>query len=404
MRILHTSDWHLGQKFISQSREAEQQMALDWLLEVIEKEQVDVLIVAGDIFDVNNPPVSAEEMYYHFLTRLKKTCCQHVVITGGNHDSPSKLNAPRGLLKALNMHVVGATTGDLDDEIIVFEGKDGEPDLMVAAVPFLRERDFRTITAGESAGERIRRIQEGIVAHYQEIIAKTIDFKGFMVATGHLFAKGASTHEEQQNIYLGNLDNIAADQFPERFDYIALGHIHRMQKVGKQDRIRYAGSLIPLSFSEISDKKGVLLVDFDKNQKTPAIREIIAPVFRRLVTIKGKMSEVEQKLQKNHQPTDPLPAWVEIIVTSDPGVAMPDRHLRDFAAGMHLEILKVRVERSASALAEQMPLMDLSALTIEEVFEQRCTAKGLNDEEISTVKQTFSELKMWLTENGDKVR
>jgi len=404
MRILHTSDWHLGQKFISQSREAEQQMALNWLLEVIEREQVDVLIVAGDVFDVNNPPVSAEEMYYDFLTRLKKTCCRHVVITGGNHDSPSKLNAPRGLLKALNMHVVGATTGDLADEIIVFTGEDGNPDLMVAAVPFLRERDFRTITAGESAGERIRRIQEGIVAHYQEIIAKTIDFKGFIVATGHLFAKGASTHEEQQNIYLGNLDNIAADQFPERFDYIALGHIHRMQKVGKQDRIRYAGSLIPLSFSEITDKKGVLMIDFDKNQKTPSIREITAPVFRRLVTIKGKMGEVEQKLQKNHQPADPLPAWVEIIVTGDPGVAMPDRHLRDFAAGMHLEILKVRVERSGSALTEQMPLMDLSALTVEEVFEQRCMAKGLNEDETSTVKQTFSELKMWLTEHGDKVK
>ena len=405
MRILHTSDWHLGQKFITQSREPEQQMALSWLLGVIEQEQADTLIVAGDIFDVNNPPVSAEEMYYRFLTDLKKTCCRNVVIVGGNHDSPSKLNAPRGLLKALDMHVVGAATGDPAEEIIVLKDqKNNGEDVLIAAVPFLRERDFRTTTAGESVDERIRRIQEGIVGHYHDLVAQVEGFKGFIVATGHLFARGASTHEEQQNIYLGNLDNIAAEQFPARFDYIALGHIHRMQKVGKKDHIRYCGSLIPLSFSEITDKKGVILIDLEKPGKAPIIREIPVPVFRRLITIKGSMGEVEKKLQKAHQPVDPLPAWVEVVVTGDPGVAMPDRHLRDFAAGMHLEILKVKVERNSTSLNEHLPAADLAALSIDEVFEQRCISKGLNDETVAAVMQTFNELKEWMTENGEKVR
>jgi exonuclease SbcD len=404
MRILHTSDWHLGQKFITQSREPEQQMALNWLLEVIEREQADTLIVAGDIFDVNNPPVSAEEMYYRFLTNLKKTCCRHVVIVGGNHDSPSKLNAPRGLLKALDMHVVGATTGEPQDELILLKDNAGEPEVLVAAVPFLRERDFRTTTAGESVDERIRRIQEGIVGHYHDLVGKAEDFKGFFVATGHLYAKGASTHEDQQNIYLGNLDNIAAEQFPARFDYIALGHIHRMQKVGKKDHIRYCGSLIPLSFSEITDKKSVILIDLDKKQKTPVIREIPVPVFRRLLTIKGSMTEVEKKLQKAHQPADPLPAWVEVIVTGDPGVAMPDRLLRELVVGMHLEILKVRVERNAFSLKEHVPSTDLAALSIDEVFEQRCISKGLGADEMGAVKQTFNELKEWILEHGDRVK
>ena len=141
-----------------------------------------------------------------------------------------------------------------------------------------------------------------------------------------------------------------------------------------------------------------------KQGKAPVIREIPVPVFRRLITIKGSMGEVEKKLQKAHQPVDPLPAWVEVVVTGDPGVAMPDRHLRDFAAGMHLEILKVKVERNSTSLNEHLPAADLAALSIDEVFEQRCISKGLNDETVAAVMQTFNELKEWMTENGEKVR
>lgn len=395
MRFLHTSDWHLGQRFITQSREQEQQMALDWLLEVIQTEQVDALLVSGDIFDVGNPPLVAEEMYYTFLTRLKNTCCRHVVITGGNHDSPSRLNAPKGILRALDMHVVGAAGGP-EEEIIQLKDPEGNLRATVLAVPFLRERDFRVTTSGESADERIERIQAGIIAHYQELAEAVADEKGIVIAMGHLYAKGASTHAEQENIYLGNLDNIAANQFPERFDYIALGHIHRMQKVGKQSRIRYCGSLIPLSFSEISDKKGVFIVDLEEGKGLVEVREVIAPVFRRLITLKGTLEELEQKLLKAHRPEDPLPAWLELVVTGDPGVTAPDRHLRDLAAGLHLDILKIKIDRQAMALSEQAPAEDLSTLTVEEVFLQRCASRGLNEAEINILKQEFYELQEWM--------
>lgn len=397
MRILHTSDWHLGQRFISQSREAEQQMALDWLLEVIAAEKVDVLLVSGDIFDVGNPPLVAEEMYYRFLTRLRETCCRHAVITAGNHDSPSRIDAPRGLLRALQVHAVGAA-GAADDHIIRIPDETGATALIVAAVPFLRERDFRVTTVGETPEERIRRIQEGIAAHYQHI-AEVVEHEQVpVVAMGHLFAKEAIAHEEQQNIYLGNLENIAAEDFPKRFNYVALGHIHRMQPVGKMRHIRYSGALIPLSFSEIADTKGVLVLDTAGPFDPFDVRVVKAPVFRQLLTLHGALPEVEEALKAAHHPEHPLPAWVEVVLTGDTGIAMPDRHLRELATGLHLEILKVKVERTASVLSEQAMVDDLASLTVEEVFLQRCQSKGINEEETQLLRQDFQELKTWMND------
>jgi DNA repair protein SbcD/Mre11 len=400
MRLLHTADWHLGQKFIAQSREAEQALALDWLLATIEQERVEVLVVSGDVFDVHNPPVSAEDLYYAFLTRLRATGCRHVVVIGGNHDSPARLNAPRGILRALQMHVVGAATGQIDDLLLTLRATDGTPELFVAAIPFLRDRDFRFTTASEQTADRIRQIQEGIGRHYAEAAEalKKWDTTTPRIALGHLYASGASASEEQQNIYLGNLDNIAAEAFPTEFDYIALGHIHRAQQVGKQNRIRYCGSLIPLSFSEIKDQKKVLIVDISATSGLETVREVAVPTFRRLRTVRGELEEVIQKMQAEHQPDDPLPAWLEVVLTGDPGVAAPDRHLRDAAEGLHLEVLKIRHEHPRRTLDEIAPVEDLTQLSPAEVFAQRCAARGLTEEETQSVRATFEDLRTWLAE------
>lgn len=400
VRVLHTSDWHLGQKFMTQTREPEQQMALDWLFQQVLEHQPDVLIVAGDIYDVSNPPTGAEEMYYRFLTRMAGTSCQHIVIIGGNHDSPYRLNAPRGLLRALRIYVVGAATDNPEDEIIRLTGPDGQISAVIAAVPFLRERDFNNITvSGENADDRIRRIQQGIIQHYEQVAAAIGPFEGPVIATGHLFAKGASSHEEQQNIYLGNLDNIAADEFPQRFNYIALGHIHRMQKVGKTEHIRYCGSLIPLSFSEKKDKKGIIIADFDATGLVNT-REIEAPVFRKLVTIKGTLQELEQQLTQLHDPLLPLPSWVEIILTGAPGIALPDRHLREYAEGLHLEILKIKMEYTTASLSEQVPKEDLMSLSPDEVFLKKCASAGLTTEKTTALQREFEGLKEWMNEQN----
>jgi exonuclease SbcD len=399
MVLLHTSDWHLGQKFIGQSRDPEHERALDWLLQTIVSEKVEVLIVAGDIFDVNNPPVSAEALYYRFLARLLQTTCRHIVIIGGNHDSPTRLEAPKKLLHALGIHIVGCATDQPQDEIIVLRDANNQPEAIVAAVPFLRDKDFKISLSGESTEARVNRIKTGIYEHYTAVAALAgANQQGNIpvIATGHLYAKGASSSGEQNNIYIGNLENITAEQFPEIFDYIALGHIHRPQKVGKKNHIRYCGSLIPLSFSEISDKKQVLICNFEAGKGLLSVQELHAPIFRKLITLRGSLAEVEANLIKTNDQEAPLPAWVEIIVEGDPGIAGLDKHLRDAAAGMNLEILKIRNERRQVSLDEAVEAANLDALTPEEVFRKRCETMGIDASETEELINTFRELQEWM--------
>jgi DNA repair protein SbcD/Mre11 len=257
----------------------------------------------------------------------------------------------------------------------------------------------------EGIEDRIRRIQQGIAGHYEavgqraaEIVAIEKGWAGIM-ATGHLFAKGASASEEQNNIYVGNLENIAADQFPAVFDYIALGHIHRAQMVGKQPRIRYSGSLIPLSFSEIQDKKAVLIAEFEGGLQS--VRAVEVPVFRRLLTLRGTMDYITTQLQTAIAPDDPLKAWLEVVVEGPVDAGGLDNLLRSLLDGQNAEILRIRREHTQRALSETAPVEDLAALSSEEVFLQRCESKGVPESAIPELQQTFLELKIWATEHLD---
>ncbi len=402
MRFLHTSDWHLGQKFINQSRDAEHLAALDWLIQTIENERVDALVVAGDIFDVNNPPVSAEEIYYRFLTRLMGTCCRHVVIVGGNHDLPSRLNAPSGLLRALNVHVVGAATDDFSDEIVELREKNGQLAAVIAAVPFLRDRDLKISVAGENTAQRMEAIKLGIAEHFARAGEICLERRGQLPAdvpflvTGHLFATGASSSGEQRNIYIGNLENITAEKFPEVFDYVALGHIHRPQRIAKLDHIRYSGSLIPLNFSEIQDKKIVLILDFLPEKKHPAVREIQVPIFRKLLRLAGNLSEIEKKLAENAVAENDLPGWVEVTVSSPGALPNLSQTLRDTAKKHRLEILSVKLDRPANVLAESFSEEILEQLTPEDIFRKKI--EKLPEVEREELVETFRELQDWVAQ------
>lgn len=415
MRVLHTSDWHLGQKFLSQqNREAEEHAALAWLLDLIRDEAVDALIVAGDIFDVNNPPINAERQYYNFLNQLKTTTgCRHVVIIGGNHDSPLKLNAPRELLRAFDIHVVGsaAPSDALSTEIIELKNPDGSIGALVAAVPFLRERDVALSVPGESVEERIARVREGIRQHFENVAAliQPTDNSGQqpppVIATGHLFATGSSASEEQRNIYLGSQDHIRADQFPALFDYVALGHIHRGQKVGGQERVRYSGSLIPLSFSEAADCKMVLIVEVQAGQGLVSVQEIPAPTPRRLLHLTGTVTDVEAQLQAAHQPGEPLPAWAKVVLVGDDQPADAKQRLHEVARDLHIDILSVEIARRRSTLDEMDILTEsLADMTAQEVFLRRCQSEGLSDEATEWLRGAFSELQEWMAQNPEKVK
>lgn len=405
MRILHTSDWHLGQKFLSFDREEEHRLALDWLLQTIVDHKVDGLIVAGDIFDIGNPPNSARKLYYQFLAGLLRTQCSHVLIVAGNHDSAAMLEAPREILKALRVHVVGTA----ENEIIEWKNQQDETEAIIAGVPFLRERDLRYSIIGESGEERLLRLREAIRAHYQGLAAGISGLissnpalsNAPVIATGHLFAIGAYSSDKQDNIYLGDTENIGAADFPELFSYVALGHIHRAQAIGAREHIRYSGSLIPLSFSETKDEKGVYILEYT-GAELKSLNFLPCPTFRRLKTIEGNLDTVKKRLLELHEHyVHALPAWVEVLVAleaPDPGL---DEELHEFTRDLNMNILKIRIQLPDQNLVDtasgQVALEDLSP---EEVFLRRCRTFGYPEDQTDGLLATFRELLDTMNEPG----
>ena len=402
MKILHTSDWHLGQKFLSKDRIDEHQSALNWLRQTIIEQEIDVLLVSGDIFDIGNPPSYARHLYYRFLTSLQGTYCRHVVITGGNHDSPSMLNAPKELLEILNVYVVGAVSDNLLDELIELKDEKGQLELVVAAVPFLRDRDIRFSIAGETGLERVARVREGIVNHFQEVgmlIEAYCEQKVPLLAMGHLYAKGATASEKQNNIYIGDIENISSKQFPSVFDYVALGHLHRAQLVEKQNHIRYSGSIIPLSFGEVQDKKSVYILSFEKD-KLQSIDALKIPRFRALISVQGPLDKVKERLVKiDADKKGELIPWVEILVEMEETIPNLDGEIREFSKDFRLEILKIRTRKQHQALEDLTKVLNLDDLSPIEVFEKKCDSEGaMEAAEKEALLHTFKELEEWISE------
>ena len=316
MRILHTADWHIGKVLHKHSLSAEIEQFLSWLLDLIQERNIDVLLVSGDIFDVANPSVKDRELYYNFLSKLIGIDVK-VIITGGNHDSVGLLNAPQEILRSIDVHVIGGAKEDLRDELIEVKNKEGEIRAIIAAVPFLRDRDLRNLNTDQTFGSRSEALKFGIAHHYSEL-AKIIeeDYSDIpAVAMGHLFAHGVSVSESERDIHIGNSAAVESNVFPDRFGYVALGHIHRPQIINKNLHIRYSGSPIALSFSEKADEKCVLLVELKDGEFS--IPEVIPiPKYRELRKITGSLSRVASSLLE-YAPEFLLKSFVEIEVLEE---------------------------------------------------------------------------------------
>lgn len=275
LTLLHTSDWHLGRRLYGKPRYDEFKQFLDWQSQTLREQKVDVLLIAGDIFDTTAPSNQAQNLYYDFLSQVCDTDCRHVIIVAGNHDSASFLEAPKQLLKAFNIHIIGSMTDTPTDEVITLSDKAGQPELIVMAVPYLRDRDVRTVGHGERLDDKERKLAQGIKAHYAQIgdiaIAQQAQLQAKykrtipIVATGHLFSVGGQTMEGDgvRDLYVGSLGSIGAEIFHPQIDYVALGHLHIPQVVGGQPHIRYAGSPIAMGFGESRQQKQVHLLRFD---------------------------------------------------------------------------------------------------------------------------------------------
>lgn len=407
MRILHTADWHLGKRLEQSDRTEEHQAFLNWLIENLQSQHIDVLIVAGDIFDTGSPSNTAFEQYYDFLRQVKNTCCREVIIIGGNHDSISTLNAPSSLLKYFNVHIMGGVPEVFSEQIIEIKNTEGQLELVVCAVPFLRDRDIRLSIAGETLEERESRIKKGIFDHYHQFLPYISDYKLNnvpVIATGHLFAAGSSTSDSEKEIHVGNLGQIGGDQFPGAFDYVALGHIHRPQLINKMNHIRYSGSPIPLSFSETEDRKQVIVLEFTAG-KLFSLQEVHIPSYRKLIRIKGDLEKVKTKLRLVEDPQTIFPAWIEVQVETETFIYDLEDQLKlliadkPFIERLFPRQVRIRaVQNLNEQVEEAMALTDLDPKT---VFLKRCSTEYTADEQPALLA-TFNQVLAYMTQKEDR--
>ena len=397
MKILHTSDWHIGRTLYGRRRYREFEAFLHWLAEFIERQQIDVLLVAGDVFDTSTPSNRAQELYYRFLCRVAASPCRHVVVIAGNHDSPSFLNAPRQLLRALHIHVVGIIGDRPGDEVVVLHGRDGAPELIVCAVPYLRDRDIRVAEAGESLEDKDQKLIEGIRGHYAEVAAVAADRRRQaggdipIVAMGHLFTAGGRTLDGDgvRELYVGSLAHLSTAIFPPAFDYLALGHLHVPQEVGGSACRRYSGSPLPMGFGEAGQEKSLCLVRAAGREL--AVELVPVPCFQRLERLRGAWAEIAAGLHRLIAAAESI--WVEVVYEGDEIISDLRRRLEEEIAGTAIEILRVKnsrvIDRALSRGDDEESLDDLQ---VDEVFERCLTQHAVPASQWPELLQSYREI------------
>ncbi len=396
MRVLHTSDWHIGRTLYGRRRYEEFEAFLTWLAETIQQNEIDALLVAGDVFDTSAPSNRAQELYYRFLCRVATSSCRHVVVVAGNHDSPSFLNAPKELLMALNVHVVGNSTASPEDEVLVLCNEQDAPELIVCAVPYLRDRDIRLAEAGESVKDKERKLIEGIRTHYAAVAALAEQKREELgadipiVGTGHLFTAGGQTVDGDgvRELYVGSLAHVTAGIFPTCFNYLALGHLHVPQKVNGSETIRYSGSPLPMGFGEAKQQKSVCQVDF--HSTVASVQLIDVPIFQRLERVKGDWDGISNRILELSA-TDSQ-GWLEIIYDGTEVIGDLRERLEAAISGTQMEILRIKnnriIDRVLGQIREEETLDDLN---VNDVFERCLAIHGVPEEQRPELLRAYQE-------------
>jgi len=409
LRILHTADWHLGKSLFDRDRYDEFEAFLNWLLHAVMEHSVDAVLIAGDIFDTTAPTNRAQSLYYDFLSRLWKTNCRHVVVTAGNHDSPSFLDAPKAILKSFHIHVVGELPEDIADEVLLLNDPHGTPELIVCAVPYLRDRDIRKSEPGESLECKEEKLQEGIERHYGEVakIAQEINARLSrpvpIVAMGHLFTAGGQTVEGDgvRNLYVGNLAHVESNIFHECFHYVALGHLHVPQKVGGADRIRFSGSPIPMGFGEASQQKLVHIIEWvDGGQ---SVESVAIPKFQKLLSVQGDMATINEEINKLKAMDESV--WIEVVYDGMEPISNLREALEPTLRGSKVEGLKYSdIQKRKTVLSQTSIYEKLEDLNQVEVFQKRMELEGLPAEKQANLLALYQEVLRSLDEKDSKAQ
>ena len=382
MKIIHTADWHIGQKLHERSRLDEHEQFLNWLLETIQKYDVDLLLVSGDIFDTSLPSAEATNLYYCFLYRLFNETDAYTVITAGNHDSARHLEAPREFLKMGKIYVVGLATEAAE---CVFSFPPGNPRVAVAAVPYLSETELPHVSY-ETEIEKSERYRERLKSFYVDCVSY-MPAELPKILMGHLFVHGGTTTDSERNIQIGGATAIHSPDFPKGVDYVALGHLHRPQTISGIDYpIRYSGSPIPLRFNETGYRKSVYLLELSDDGIRIRDEAIEIPIFKELCTVEGDEESVLWEAETQIW----ADKYIQVKLTlSKPRVGINDE-IRQAFSERGGDVLSVEIELPEAEQGPKIPVGDMK--DPKEIFEQFHKAEFDGDPPDETLKQTFHEL------------
>ena len=389
MRILHTADWHIGQRLHERSRLDEHQQFLDWLLETIQKRKVDLLLVSGDIFDTSLPSAEATNLYYRFLYRLFDETDAYAVVTAGNHDSSQHLEAPREFLEMGKIYVVGLAT---EPAKCVLPFPPDNPRVMVAAVPYFLESDLQHLSY-ETEADRNERYRGWLKAFYADCVA-CMPAELPKVLMGHLFVQGGKVTDSERNIQIGGATAIHASDFPDGVNYVALGHLHRPQAIkGAAYPIRYSGSPIPLRFNESNYRKAVYLLELSDDGMLALDETIEIPVFKELCTVEGDEGAILWEAGTGMWDGRYIQVKLKL---KEPAVGIGDK-IRQVFSERGGEVLSVEVELPEATQGPVIAVEDMKRP--EEIFEQFHKANFDGNPPDETLAQTFSELMQMVSES-----
>ncbi|MFJ1471893.1 exonuclease SbcCD subunit D C-terminal domain-containing protein [Massilia orientalis] len=377
MRLLHTSDWHLGQTLHNFDRTYEHQCFLDWLLDTIVAEEADALLIAGDVFDTSNPSAVAQRQLYRFLQQARARAPRlDIVIIAGNHDSPGRLEAPGPLLEAHGTRVVGHVmrdaegSVDLERFIVPLTGKDGAVKAWCVAIPFLRPGDVPRVASQAAGDDAFDAYLAGIRLLYQQAydLARARAAEGqAILAMGHCHMVGGdASPDSERRIVIGGTEALPASMFGPDVAYAALGHLHLAQRVGQQEHLRYSGSPLPLSFAEVGYKHQVLRIDLD-GMRAAAIEPLHVPRAVELLRVPASPAPVKQaiaELVALDLPDLPRDVWpyLEVRVLLDAPEPGLRAQVEAALEGKPVRLAKIEPTRRVVTTAGVEPALSLDQL------------------------------------------
>jgi exonuclease SbcD len=396
IKILHTSDLHIGKRLYQEELAEDLQLFFNWMTDLIEKEKIDVLVVSGDIFDVANPSGESRKVYFGLLVKISRLNCK-VIITAGNHDSPLTLEAPKELLKELNIHVIGSLPDNSGEMLIPVRGSQGKTEIVIAAVPYLREADLRKHSEGETATDRAEAIRNGIVRIFAEAAAECeMKYPGIpAIAMGHLYVQGSGVSESEREIQIGNMAGIDATTLTNFFKYYALGHLHQPQDP-VEGKIVYSGAPVKMSFSESENQNRIILLNAEVERITAAA--VPVPHFRKLVRLTGTVEQLDKNLKDLPEEETALKTFIELDAVEenpDPAKINELQVMSDGFGSRSAKILKSKI-RFINQPAGTASLYDVNIniedLKPEDVFIKKIENENIDGDTAEMLKEAFMEL------------